>query len=536
MTISEVTHKDAPRQQHWGRLTGPGPDIIIAGTLGALTFAVHSLHYVLSQPFWLDESWVAVSTKLPLRAAPHVTAVSPLGWTVLLRGVFFGGPQGLRLVPLAFSMLSVIVAYLIGRTLPWSSLRQSRITGALAALAVLLARSSLLRNDLKPYTADAFITLTLLLLLSRLESGWTRRRLFALTAVSIAGFMISTVGLFVAAAIFVTLVAAQLAHREFNRAREAAIAGAVCGAGQAAVFLVIYQPHVQGNVTYYWRRYYVPVSKGFSSSVTFLYSRAEAMATYLGMGPLLVAFLFVLAGAVTIFRSGRIVLACTAPVLLVEMIVLSASRKYPLFDQRTSYFFTAMLAVFAAIGVAGFAQWLSRRTIVGATTAVAVLAALFAVNVRHDIRSRSIPPEDARTATRYVYSHARPNDIILVSAYTSYAFAYYWPKGTPDWRPSTSSATGFQPYYPDQPKIIVATNRDGRSISSALDDALGQTASDKDARIWLIRIHVSPAEDRLWMHALQLRRLTGKQIVPCNLLLVTRQTISAGVSTPAACS
>jgi hypothetical protein len=132
------------------RMQGRGPDVVIAGALAALTLVVHNLHYILSTPFWLDEAWVASSTKLPLSEVPHVTSVTPLGWTALLRGVFFGGPQGLRLVSLGFGVASVIVAYLLGRTLTWSSPWQGRMAGVLAGLAVMLAPSSLVRNDLSP--------------------------------------------------------------------------------------------------------------------------------------------------------------------------------------------------------------------------------------------------------------------------------------------------------------------------------------------------------------------------------------------------
>jgi hypothetical protein len=528
-TAREITAQATKQALPSGRFSGRRFDVLLAGVLTALTFVVHSVHYVLSAPFWVDESWVAVSTKLPLSDAPHVTSVTPLGWTVLLRGVFFGGPQGLRLVPLGFAALSVVAAYLIGRTLAWRSLWQGRLAGALAAVAVLLAPSSLDRNDLKSYTTDAFVALLLLLLLSRLESEWTRRRLIVLTAVSIAGFLISTAGLFVAVAVFTTLVGVQLVRRDWRRLREATVAGSITAACLAIIFLAFYQPHVNGNLTTYWRRYYVPVGKGFGPTFSFLRVSAHSMATFLGMGPAIVAGVLVIAGVVTVVRSGRVAFGCAVPVLLVEMIVLGAARKFPLFDERTSYFFTAVFAVFAAIGVAGLCQWVSRRTIVGALTAAAVLVALFAVNVRHDIRQHSIPAEgDTHSAVSYLNSHYRPNDVIVVSAGASFAFPYYWSHGTPGWRPSTTIAAGFQTYYPSDPNIIVATYSDYRSIQVALDAAIARAAVLPGSRIWIVRQHVGPTEITQWTKGIVARGLAPQRIVPCSLLLLTKQTTSLG--------
>jgi hypothetical protein len=507
--------------------------VLIAGVLAALTLVVHNVHYILSTPFWLDESWVATSTKLPLSDAPHVTSVTPLGWTVLLRGVFFGGPQGLRLVALGFALLAVIVAYLLGRTLPWPTPWQGRLAGALAGLAVMLAPSSLARNDLKPYTADAFVALTLLLLLSRLESAWTRRRLVALAAASIAGFLISTAGLFVAVAIFLTVVAVQLLRRDWRRALEAAAAGSIVAGGLGALFLLIYQPHVHDDLTTYWRRFYLPVDKGIGPTLSFLRVSAHSMATFLGMGPMLVAAVFVIAGIGTVLLAGRVVLACAVPVLLAEMMVLGAARKYPFFDERTSYFCTAALAVLAAMGVAGLSRLLLRRTAVGALTAVAVLLALFVVNVRHDLRDRSIPAEgDVRAAAAYLNAHHRPNDVIVVSAAASFAFTYYWPHGAPGWRSSTTIATGFQTFYPNDPNIIVASYSDARSVRVAIDAAAARMAVLPGARLWLVRQHVGLAEDALWINGLTSRHLSPERIVPCSLVLAAKE----GSSSPGAAS
>src|SRR3954454_16715234 len=108
----------APRQDGRRRLArrhGRAIDAAVATGLGLLVLVVHDVGYLLRQPYWLDESWVAVSTKVAWRDVPLVSASSPLGGTVLLRLVAAGGPERQRLVPLAFAGLAVALAYLLLR-------------------------------------------------------------------------------------------------------------------------------------------------------------------------------------------------------------------------------------------------------------------------------------------------------------------------------------------------------------------------------------------------------------------------------------
>ena len=73
-------------------------------------------------------------------------------------------------MPLAFGVMSVVVAYLLGRQL-------GRVAAVAAGMAAALAPSALRNHNLKQYSADAFVTLLLLWLTARLEAGWSPRRL-----------------------------------------------------------------------------------------------------------------------------------------------------------------------------------------------------------------------------------------------------------------------------------------------------------------------------------------------------------------------
>src|SRR6185503_11910230 len=119
---------------------------VLAGGLAGATLLVHNVPHALAQPYWLDEAWVADSTRVPLSGVAALTGPSPIGWTVLLRLMVFGGQQRQRLLPLLLLAGATLVAYLLGRRSPLPK----PVGGALAAGAVLFLPHALGRNDLKP--------------------------------------------------------------------------------------------------------------------------------------------------------------------------------------------------------------------------------------------------------------------------------------------------------------------------------------------------------------------------------------------------
>src|ERR1019366_7960149 len=145
--------------------------------LGLLVLVVHDVGYLLRQPFWTDEAWVAVTSRFPLSQLPATTSSTPIGWSALLRVFTQSGDQSSRLLPLAFAGIAVLIAYWFARRLGW----RQQAGGLLAGLGVLLVPAMLVRDDLKQYTADACIALLVLALTSRLEREWSRRGLVGLS-------------------------------------------------------------------------------------------------------------------------------------------------------------------------------------------------------------------------------------------------------------------------------------------------------------------------------------------------------------------
>jgi hypothetical protein len=465
--------------------------------LGLLVLVVHDVGYLLNQPFWADEAWVAVTTRFPLSQLPATTSSTPIGWSLLLRLWTVRGEQTGRLLPLAFAGAAVVIAYWLGRGLGWRRPGAAPAAGALSAVAVLLLPAMLVRDDLKQYTADACAALLTLAMISRLERQWSRRALGVLGATVVVGMLFSDAAAFAGAAAFASICAVELARRSWRRLAEAAVTGAVTAVLMAGIYELFYARAVVPGLTSYWKGFYLPVAKGLHADYTFLGSRFGAVGGYFGLGPAWLAIPLVAVGLVTIFRLGRPAVAVAVALLWPEMLALSAAQKYPFLDLRTSTFLIAITAVVAAIGVAGVCTllWPRLRGALSAGLAVVAVAA-FVVGAQPYVRSHPIPREDVRDQARYVFAHALPGDVIVVNMYSSWSFAYYWPRGDPSRQPDSAVLQGYVAYFYGQPDIVVARNRDVGGIEAAL--ALAQARVGSCGRIWLVRSHMVASEVAAW--------------------------------------
>jgi hypothetical protein len=292
----------------------------------------------------------------------------------------------------------------------------------------------------------------------------------------------------------------------------------VAAAGTVVLMLGVYEAFdaraVVPGLTAYWSAYYLPAGHGLHAAVTFVTAKFAAVHGDFGLGPVWLAVPLVVAGLITIFRLGRPATAITAALLWPEMLALSALRKYPFLDLRTSTFLFAITAAVAAIGLVGVCSllrpWL--RGAAAAAVVAAAAAAAFVVGAQPYARSHLIPYEDVRDQARYVAAHAAPSDLILVNLNSNWGFAYYWPVGQPSRWPDTAVALGYEAYFPDQPRIVVVRNRDVAGVDAALSQALTQARRRRCARIWLIRTHLSAAERAAWRTALRDRGLSGQRV------------------------
>jgi hypothetical protein len=489
---------------------------VLGGGIAAATLLVHDLHHILSQPYWIDEAWAADSVRVPLTEAPAVTASSPLGWTVLLHFMVIGGPQRQRLVPLLLLAAATVVAYLLGRRSPLPK----PVGGALAAGALLLLPHALLRNDLKQYTSDACCALLLLLLAARAEERPTRARLAVLVLAVPLTMLFSHPALLVGAAVLLGLAGATLLRRAWLRLLEVVLGGLLATAGMALVYAKADRPHVIKVLADYWRHYYLPTDDGVGGAWRYISARWTQLHALTNLGPGWLAALLIVAGLVTLARAGRLSLALSVPVLLAGTIAASAQHKYPLLDQRTSLFLFAILAVVAAIGVAGVAhavfvvaRWSGDRrggglaverggrrgAVVGVVAAAAILvgsAVAYAIPASEYVREQTVPLEDVPAAVAWVQEHIQPQDVVVVEYGASFGYAYYATGLHPRFVPNIRIGTGFALASDDAQRLVFATptRRTAAGVLAAIAHA--RTLLGPSGRIYVVRSHETPPEGK----------------------------------------
>ena len=491
---------------------------LTATLLGLLVLVVHDVGYMLSQPFWLDEAWVAVTTGFPLTQLPATTSSTPIGWSALLRLVTIRGTESARLLPLAFAGAAVVIAYWFARQLGWRTRTAAVCAGVLGGIGALLVPAMLVRDDLKQYTADACLSLLVLALTSRLDRQWSRRRLIALSVAVWGGMLFSQAVTFVGIAAFAALCIVLLAKRSWRRLAEACVASAVTAVVMVAVYLTFDARAVGAGLIdgEHMRYYFVPLDSGLGSAISFVTSKVAAVSQFFDLGPVWLAVPLVVAGIVTMARLGRPVTAVATAAMWPVLLGVNAVRRYPFMDLRTNTFMFAVTAVVAAIGLVGMGSllqpWLRKAgTILMVAVAVAGASA-FTVSAHPYVRDHPIPKEDVRDQVRYVSAHEAPSDVILVNTSSSYGFAFYWPHDHPSRRTDHYVAQQYEPYYPQEPRIVVALNGEPAGVTAALAQAVHQAQARSCAPIWFVRTHASVSELAAWRAALRHWSLSTRPI------------------------
>jgi hypothetical protein len=245
--------------------------------------------------------------------------------------------------------------------------------------------------------------------------------------------------------------------------------------------------------------FYPPLTEGLRAFISFVISGYGKVQAHFGLGPNWLAVALFAAGLVTVFRLGRPATAVALAALWPEMLALSVARKYPFLDLRTSTFLFAITVVVAAIGLVRVGSLL-RSWLKGAVAAglVVIALAVFAWQVHPYVRGRVLPIEDVRDQARYVAAHAALTDVVVVNLDSNWGFAYYWPIGHPARRPDGAVAQDYEAYFPGQPRIIVARNRDTAGVDAAVSQALARVRPPVHApgSGWSVRTRCLPKMQR----------------------------------------
>jgi hypothetical protein len=512
-------------------------DGILAIGAGVMVVFVHDLKFWLFIPYWLDEAWVADSVRAPLSVVPRLASSTPLGWILLLRLVPHGGLERQRLVPLIFAGLAVSAAYLLGR-----ELGLTRFTaGLLTATAALLSPAMVMRNDLKQYTAEAFGSIVIWLLVARTETKWTRWRLAALAVAASAGALIAETIILTGAAGLACLGLAALVRRQWRRLAEAAVAAVGMLVIYGVVYEIVVKPRINSTLNYTWAPEYAPTS--VTGAAAFFWAKLQVLAPFIGFPALhdprtglTIALSVAGAGVVALAVMRRFALAALLPVTLVVVMAASAHQSYPFGDERTSTFWLVMFPVLMAIAVAAVphAIGLGLGWLAGGTggrplrtgrrwlkwtllPVIAIAAAAVAINyytraVLPDANSHVLAHDDPRSQVQYAVDHWRAGDVIVIDYGASYGFAYYYTDPATAYLSVPGNAAGWVPEYRD-PHVIVMASRQPVEVGRAIVRAraiLAAEPPDEHGRIWIIRNHAEPDERLAWRHAFnQLNRGGG---------------------------
>lgn len=476
------------------------PDLALAAAVALGVLLVHDVGYVLHHPYWLDEAWVADSTRVPLSTVPEVTSVTPVGFSLLLRVAAVGGDQRHRLVPLAFAGATVAVAYLCGREL---GLRRG-VSVLLLAIPALFAPAMLVRDDLKPYTAEAFGAVLVLLLLLQLEARWSRRRLLALALVVGLGPLVSNADLFLGSAALLALAATTAWERRWSRLRAVVLAGAGAALLMGGTLVAFVLPKQTSLLRHYWDAYYLPGEP--SAAWRFLLARLQAMAPTTGLGSVPLVLIGCSLGTAALLLRRRRASALLLPLASGELVLASALHLFPLLDLRTSTWLAVLAVVVAGLGVARAGQGLAGRGRGIAVGLAAIGGGGFALANTGHVRDHPIPDEDVRAQARYVQLHQQPGDVVIVDLTANFGFGYYRgsaPLSITDGAGTTG--TGFLVRY-DNPAVVAMRARDRSAPADALRAA--ERRLGPHGRVFVVRSHLSPPEAAGWQQALAARQVT----------------------------
>lgn len=477
-----------------------------------LVLAVHRLGPILGNPFWLDEAWVALSTKMPVGNLPWATSSTPLGWTFLIWLLPAHG-QVMRLVPWLFLAGSVFAGYVFGRRLDWPNRAWAVLGGLAGAFGALLLPAQALRHDLKQYTADAAIAVLLMVLLAGLEAAYSRRRLIALGAVVVAGMFFSHTTALVGVAVLAAVV---FLHR--RRWRVILMFVPAVGAGMALVYFVVDGAARNNALNDYWAAYFPTIGQ----LPHYLLQRLGELRMYIGL-PWPLYVLLAVAGVVTVARYGRPVTAGALVLLPLIEVVLGVGRKYPLLDIRTSHFLLVTYAVVGGIGIVGglslLASVVPGRLLVAGTAVVTLVAfGAFAV-VNRQVLVHPGPighDEDARAQVAYLAAHRKPGDTILVSFSGAFAFAYYWQADRPTIVRGGRLGLGWHVQYPAPDRIVVAPGTTRDEITAGFAEARRVAG---DGMLWVVLSHArNNGEADSWNAVLAGQPVTTLSVGPEPLL------------------
>lgn len=482
---------------------------LLVVVLGAVVIvaATHDLGYLMTWPLSGDESWVVIAKLFPITDLPSLSSSAPVGWNLLVQAFGAFGLTGGRIVTELFAAASVAAAFYAGRL---SAVRPTNVpafvTGIVAALTIALTPATLIRVDIKHYSADAFVAIAVLYIVLRYRSTPTRVGLVWLTIVSAVGLLFAFATLFAAIAAYGALLVDALIRRQ--RVRPIIISGGIAAAGMLACYLVFSSHGDIAALRAFWSPQY-PAS--MVSLPHFVASRFIEVDQLTAFSSVFAIVPLVMLALVLAIRRREWAFALYLPLMFAVMCVLGLAQRYPLLDARTSNFFLVATSFYAGTG----ALWLvaalmsrlarvkalsrlglSRATAPIASGLVALVLLLLAIP---SLWAHPLPYYDTSHQAAYVEQHMGPDDLVLFNELASYQLALTWTLDRASWCPDPTAWTGYYLCYPGSSRIV---GFGSLHQAYALIDA--HLAAHPGSRVWLIRSNVfveyEPMEKYLFAH------------------------------------
>ena len=499
-------------------------EVVLIAAIATLHLVLLRPWFLLARPYWHDEAWVAIADRAPLSQLALTTGTTPIGWTFLMSVLPGTGDQYQRLLPLAFSVGTVVVAFLLARDLIGTRPHRT-ISATFVAVAVAVAPVALVRQDLKQYTADAFVALVVLWLLVRLDAAWSPRRLLTLVIVAVVSSLVSYASMFVGAAVMVSLVVVSALRSDRQRLIQSLVAVGSTALAFLAVAWLFVVPHLSVGLRDFWRDFYLDGEAGLSALATSIWTRLDELAPLLGFRWGLLVGSLAAIGVVAMARRNHTAAALAVPLLWFEMVIMGLVGRYPFLDQRTSHFLLLLTIVVAGIGIESLLSSLSlRSTRVGAVFLLSAFSFVLWQSASF-LESRAFPVDEVRAQSHYVAENMEPGDTVLVNALSGYGFSYYWPD-QPLFFATDRFLTGFNVRF-DRDDIFLANGRSPADIEHFFSAALRYASEEESSgRIWLVRYYMIESEVEAWNSVLDREDLTIQSLAngPGSLTLVTIDT------------
>ncbi len=485
---------------------GTAAELLAVVLCSAASVAItHDIPYVLAKSYWLDEAWVAVSARFPAEDVLSLSSSTPPLWSFAQRLFAPLGQQDARLLPLIFVVGMSVAAYYAAAAVTRQRGAGRVLVGGFASVGVLVLPMTLMRNDLKQYTADGCVALVLLYLCARAwESDWSARWLWGLACTGVVGFCFSIPSAFVFASLAVVWLVDVLLRRLWRPLLAGLIPFAAGCVGIGAVYVANYARDSSPTLVTYWAAYYPRLH----DVPRFVIGQLRMNGPSLMLGHWWPTAFGVVFAAIVLAIRWKSPFGLLPIVLAPVMVGLGVEQLYPLLDTRTSYFLFVVATFFACTGIAAAVLsgcgWLLRRRErwAPAPAAVAVIGLVIPLVAwaAPQFRQHSIPPEDPRAQVSYIAAHYRRGDVILLNRAAGFGFAYYWAKDQPGWHPDASFANGFQMDYPAADRIIIATDDRPSWVTKAADQA-----AKSGGTLWVVRSHMGVAAAQAWAVAVPLR-------------------------------